>query len=257
MVLLHGGPGLPDYLGHVAAMIDDLTVVHRYDQRGVGGSPWQGHHTVERHLQDLDDLLDGWGYGRVTLVGHSYGADLAARYCLRHPDRLTGLVLLAGPFVGAWRDSDRSVRQARTTEAQRTRLTELDATQDRTDEQEEELLTLSWFPDHHDQDQALSWASQAARTRRPVNWVMNSQISLERATPLEDCLDELAAAVPAATVLIGGAGDPRPATALEQLGQRLNRPTVIIPKAGHEPWLEAPELFAREFRQAVLSASAD
>jgi proline iminopeptidase len=75
--------------------------------------------------------------------------------------------------------------------------------------------------------------------------------------PLEDCLDELAAAVPAATVLIGGAGDPRPATALEQLGQRLNRPTVIIPKAGHEPWLEAPELFAREFRQAVLSASAD
>lgn len=52
-------------------------------------------------LQDLDDLLDGWGYARVTLVGHSYGAELAARYCLGRPDRLTGLVLLAGPFVGA------------------------------------------------------------------------------------------------------------------------------------------------------------
>lgn len=256
MVLLHGGPGLPDYLGQVASMIDDLTVVHRYDQRGVGGSPWKGHHTVERHLQDLDDLLDGWGYGRVTLVGHSYGTDLAARYCLRRPDRLTGLVLLAGPFVGAWRDSDRTVRQARTTEAQRVRLAELDATQDRTDEQEEELLTLSWFPDHHDQDQAWSWASRAARTRRPVNWMMNSQTSLD-AAPLEECLDELAAVVPASTVLIGGAGDPRPAAALEQLGQRLDRPTVIIPEAGHEPWLEAPDLFEREFRQAVLRASTD
>jgi hypothetical protein len=39
VLLLHGGPGLPDYLSPVATMIEDLTVVHRYDQRGTGGSP--------------------------------------------------------------------------------------------------------------------------------------------------------------------------------------------------------------------------
>jgi len=58
VVLLYGGPGVPDYLAQVAALIDDLT--------------------VDRHLQDLGDLLDGWAYDRVTLVGHSYVADLAA-----------------------------------------------------------------------------------------------------------------------------------------------------------------------------------
>lgn len=236
-------------------MIDDLTVVHRYDQRGVGGSPWQGQHTVERHLQDLDDLIDGWGHDRVALVGHSYGSELAVRYCLRRPDRLAGLVLLAGPFVGAWRDSYRSTQRARMTDAQWGRLAELDAAQPRSAQQEEELLTLSWFPDHYDQGRAWFWASHAARTRRPVNWLMNSQLSRDRqAVPLEHSLDELAAVVPASTVLIGGAGDPRPAASLQYLGERLNRQTVIIPEAGHEPWLEAPELFTQEFRAAVRGA---
>jgi pimeloyl-ACP methyl ester carboxylesterase len=42
MVLCHGGPGLSDILGPLAAMIDDLAVVHRYDKRAGGrstGSP--------------------------------------------------------------------------------------------------------------------------------------------------------------------------------------------------------------------------
>lgn len=74
-------------------MIDDLTVVHRYDQRGVSGSPWEGHHTLDRHLHDLDDLLDGWGHDRVALVGHSYGTDLAARYCLGRTNRIAAIKL--------------------------------------------------------------------------------------------------------------------------------------------------------------------
>jgi pimeloyl-ACP methyl ester carboxylesterase len=238
VLLLHGGPGLPDYLSPIAAMIEDLTVVHRYDQRGTGGSPWEGQHTLERHMQDIDELLDGWNYEQIALVGHSDGTDLAARYCLRRPGRVAGLVLLAGPFLEPWREADRRTREQRMTEVQRARLAELDAADSRTEEQEQERLSLSWFPDHHDPERAWSWAARAARTRRPVNWVMNSQISSDRSTArLEDRLDDLAAVVPAATVIIGGAGDPRPAAALERLGRRLGRPTVIIPRAGHEPWL--------------------
>jgi pimeloyl-ACP methyl ester carboxylesterase len=251
------GPGLPDYLSPVAAMIDDLTVVHRYDQRGTGGSPWEGQHTLERHLQDIDELLGGWNYDQVALVGHSYGTDLAARYCLRRPDRVAGLVLLAGPFLEPWREADRRTREQRMTEVQRARLDELDAAESRTEEQEQERLSLSWFPDHHDQERAWSWAAGAARTRRPVNWVMNSQISIDRRTAtLEDRLNDLAAVVPAVTVIIGGAGDPRPAAALERLGGQLGRRTVIIPAAGHEPWLEQPNVFRHEFRSAVKHASA-
>ena len=208
---------------------------------------------MAQHLDDLDVLLAGWGHERVVLVGHSYGCDLAVRSCLRHPDPLAGLVLLAGPFVGSWREADAATRGRRMTGEQRARMAALEAVPARSDAEEQELLTLAWFPDHDDQQRAWGWASAAART--PVNWDMNRQISRDRrARPLEADLDELAAVLPTVTVLIGGAGDPRPASALERLGRLIGRPTVIIPGAGHEPWLEAPELVRRELRTALHRA---
>ena len=38
LVCCHGGPGLWDYLEPVAAMLDDLVTVYRYDQRSCGRS---------------------------------------------------------------------------------------------------------------------------------------------------------------------------------------------------------------------------
>jgi proline iminopeptidase len=50
VVMLHGGPGLPDYLGEVVPAIADLAPVYRYDQRGTGRSQWHGRHTLARHV---------------------------------------------------------------------------------------------------------------------------------------------------------------------------------------------------------------
>lgn len=85
VVMLHGGPGLPDYLADVAPMVADLAPVHRYDQRGTGESRWQGPHSLARHVEDLAELLDAWGAPEGVLIGHSYGTDLATRFCLAHP----------------------------------------------------------------------------------------------------------------------------------------------------------------------------
>ena len=63
-------------LGPLAAVVADLCRVHRYDQRGTGGSPWDGEHTIARHVRDL--LLDAWRYDRAVLVGHSFGTDLVS-----------------------------------------------------------------------------------------------------------------------------------------------------------------------------------
>ena len=255
MVLLHGGPGLPDYLEPVSTLLEDLTVVHRYDQRGVGGSAWTGRHTLDLHLGDLDGLLDEWGHEQVVLVGHSYGSELAARYCLRRPDRLAGLVLLSGPYIEPWRDAYRRTRNRRMTAAHRERRAELEQLEARSEAEETELLVLSWISDHADQERAWSWASSAARTRRPVNWAMNRELSVDRsAASLEERVADLAAAVPTATVLIGGAEDPRPIEALVRLGDFLQRPVVSISGAGHEPWLEEPERFGNELRAAVTRA---
>ncbi|WP_250035150.1 alpha/beta fold hydrolase [Paractinoplanes maris] len=252
VVLISGGPGLPDYLGPVAALARDGCVVHRYDQRGTGGSPWDGPHTVARHVRDLVSLLDAWGHDRVVLAGHSYGTNLASYFLLAHPERVAGMVPIAGPFLEPWREADRATQRERRTARQQARLAELGGLAARTEAEEIEFLALSWFTDHADRARAWEWALASARTVRPVNYTMNAQLNAAtRADPLEAHLDELRDRRPPATVIIGGAGDSRPAGALRRLGTRLGCDVVIIPGAGHAPWLEAPEQFGPALRTAL------
>lgn len=77
VVLLHGGPGLWDYLEPVAAMLDDLTLVHRFDQRGCGRSGPSDDQRLDRFVTDIDELRAHWGYERWLVAGHSFGATLA------------------------------------------------------------------------------------------------------------------------------------------------------------------------------------
>ncbi|MDO0930419.1 alpha/beta hydrolase [Streptomyces sp. DG2A-72] len=133
VILLHGGPGLPDYLGVVALMIADLVPVYRYDQRGTGQSPWRGPHSFARHVDDLAELLGAWGVPKAVLIGHSYGTDLASRFCLRHPDRVASILLMCGPLVGDWRAGDRAERGRRMSAVQQERLRALEELPNRTE----------------------------------------------------------------------------------------------------------------------------
>jgi pimeloyl-ACP methyl ester carboxylesterase len=121
LVMVHGGPGVPDYLVPVAEIVDDLCLVHRYDQRGTGGSPSEGQHTVARHVQDLASLLDAWGHDRVVLMGHSFGTDMATYFLLAHPQRVAGLIQLAGLFLYPWREADLAAQRARRSDEQQAR----------------------------------------------------------------------------------------------------------------------------------------
>ncbi|MCK0090567.1 alpha/beta hydrolase [Rhodococcus sp. HNM0563] len=252
VVLLHGGPGIPDYLQAVAQMLDDVTVVHRYDQRGTGKSRWDGPHTLTRHIADLLRLLDGWRHEQVVLVGHSYGSDLASYFTLAHPERVARLVHLAGPFTGDWREPCRATETSRRTYTQQSRFEILDAMETRSEAEEIEFLALSWFTDHADRRRAWRWALEAARVRRPINYRMNRELGVEkRADPLDSHVDVLRELVPAGSVIIGGAGDPRPAEALTRWGEHLECNVSILSDAGHFPWLEAPSRFRALLRSAV------
>lgn len=96
MVLCHGGPGLWDYLPPLAQLAGPRWRVHRYDQRGCGRSGHRGEWTLDQFIADLDTLRAHFGYQRWVAGGHSFGADLALRYALRYPHRVTAVVYICG-----------------------------------------------------------------------------------------------------------------------------------------------------------------
>ena len=64
------------------------------DLRGHGRSPADPPSTIERHVADLLGVLDRAEVDRAVLVGHSYGACIAAHLLAQAPDRVRCVVLL-------------------------------------------------------------------------------------------------------------------------------------------------------------------
>ena len=72
------------------------TVV-RYDERGSGLSDREpGDLSLDTWVDDLETVVDAAGLDRFALLGVSQGAAVAMAYAVRHPERLTHLVLYGG-----------------------------------------------------------------------------------------------------------------------------------------------------------------
>jgi 3-oxoadipate enol-lactonase/4-carboxymuconolactone decarboxylase len=68
--------------------------VLRYDHRGHGDSPAPpGPYTVDELADDVLELLDALGIGRVSFVGLSLGGAVGMRLALRAPERIERLAL--------------------------------------------------------------------------------------------------------------------------------------------------------------------
>jgi pimeloyl-ACP methyl ester carboxylesterase/DNA-binding CsgD family transcriptional regulator len=69
----------------------------RYDERGCGLSDWAVDDlSFESWVRDLEVLADAVGAERFALLGMSQGASIAIAYAVRHPERVSHLVLHGG-----------------------------------------------------------------------------------------------------------------------------------------------------------------
>jgi len=74
----------------------------RYDGRGLGLSDWDvADLSFEAYVRDLETVVDTLGLQRFPLLGISGGVALSIAYAVRHPDRVSHLVLVAG-FPHGW-----------------------------------------------------------------------------------------------------------------------------------------------------------
>ena len=98
-LMFNGGPGCDDYLGPVAALLEDSCQVVRFEPRGCGRSAWDGNYDIETLVRDADAVRRSYQLDSCIVGGHSFGVDAALAYALRHPGHVAGLVGIAGGRV--------------------------------------------------------------------------------------------------------------------------------------------------------------
>jgi len=73
----------------------------RYDERGCGLSDWDiGRFAFDDWVDDLEAVVDAAGLERFSLLGISQGGPVAIAYAVRHPERVSRLVLLGAYAQG-------------------------------------------------------------------------------------------------------------------------------------------------------------
>ena len=101
LLVVHGGPGMPNYYLESLTALAGARPVVLYDQLGCGRSDrpddpslW----TVDRSVAELEAVRQHLGLQRVHVLGHSWGGFLALAHARRHGDGVASLVL-SSPLV--------------------------------------------------------------------------------------------------------------------------------------------------------------
>jgi proline iminopeptidase len=252
LVLCHGGPGLSDNLAPVAAMVDDLAFVVRYDQRGGGRSAEVGRpYDIATFVADLEELRTELGVERWVVGGHSWGALLALLYCLQHPERALGLVYLSGPGLDfSRRDEAAQERMRRLTDSERRELEHSSPPLKR-------RLHLMWATDFAHRDNCPDFNSEPL-----YQWPRNEAVSRALVAECDRMFAERGPrvrlarlAIPA--LVVRGDGDPTPRRGPQEVASLLRDARFLeLAGVGHMPWLERPELLRdclRTFLASTLS----
>jgi proline iminopeptidase len=98
IIVLHGGPDFDHrYLLPDLDRLKDAFRLIYYDQRGRGRSADHVRPqdvTLASDVADLDKVREHFRLEAPALLGHSWGAVLALEYALRHPTRVSHLILM-------------------------------------------------------------------------------------------------------------------------------------------------------------------
>ena len=96
-VYLHGGPGYwsKSFKYYVGGLLSEEMEMIYFDQRGCGQSEASSNsdYSLERLLQDLEEIRIYLGIEQWYVMGHSFGGLLAVNYADRFPERIKGLIL--------------------------------------------------------------------------------------------------------------------------------------------------------------------
>lgn len=243
-VLLHyrldGPQGAPvlalvNSLGTDARIWDAMIValggryrVLSYDKRGHGLSDAPlGDYALDDHLDDLDGLLDHLGIDLLALCGVSVGGLIGQGFALRHPGRLSALVLCdTAPHIGSEALWNERIATARTSG--------MAAMAD--------AVMARWFPEdvrRERPDDVAGWRNLFLRN--PVDGYAGTCATLR-----DTDLREAVAAITVPTLVVVGEHDASTPVDLvrDAAGRIPGARFEIVAGAGHIPSLDRPDALA-------------
>ena len=238
-LVLHGGPGLPDYMAGCAAELAGLFSTIRYAQRGVPPTTVGPPYSVDTHVADAVAVLDGLGIERAWATGHSWGGHLALHLAVAHPERVEGVVCVCplGASLEVLVEFKENLLRPLPPE-RRAWLAEVEAREDAgTATKEESLASFEaiWPSYFADPAGAPPFPFDAFGDGNAETFASIGE-HVERRT-LEDGLP----AVRVRTLFVHGARDPLPARASTDTAAVMpNAEVVLLGGCGHFPWLEQP-----------------
>ncbi|HVB69906.1 MAG TPA: alpha/beta hydrolase [Acidimicrobiales bacterium] len=253
LVLLHGGPGLSDYMG---SLVDELSTgytVLRYQQRGLQPSTTSGPFTVEAHASDALAVLRAVAPAGAVVIGHSWGGYLAMHLATLRSNLIVGLVVIDPLGVigdGGAADMTRMIHERTPPEAWATVL-ELD----------ERAMSEKGTTEDAVQGFALIWPAYfadpaSAPAMPPISIALDCSADTVKSVHDQLAKQTVAGLLPRVTIptiFVMGASSPIPpryglASAALIPGAR----TEVLEGCGHFPWLERPGVI----RNAVDSIHA-
>lgn len=95
ILCLHGHPGSRRTMGVFTKSLSQRFMTVAPDLRGYGQSRAQRPFEMTAHLSDLAELLEQLSAGSFLVLGWSLGGILAMELALRHPQQVSGLILVA------------------------------------------------------------------------------------------------------------------------------------------------------------------
>src|SRR5215218_8735647 len=134
----------------------ERNTVIRHDERGCGLSDRDvPDFALERSVADLETVVDAAGVDRFTLLGISQGAALAIAYAVRHPERVSRLVLYGGYARG------RAIRNAAAREEADLLVSLIRVGWDRPTPAFRRLFTTMYLP--HGTPEQMAWFDELQR----------------------------------------------------------------------------------------------